>query len=104
MREERREAEASAPPRSASAGAAAATDDGRRRAPGRRRTQARRAGDLEREVERAEAALAAVEDELADPAKWSSPVARERNAERHARAKRAVDEAYARWEQATRSA
>src|SRR4051794_17453311 len=62
----------------------------------------KRAAELERQVERAEASLAAVEDELADPAMWSSPTRRERATERHAKAKRAVERAYAEWEQASR--
>jgi ATP-binding cassette subfamily F protein 3 len=62
----------------------------------------RRAAELEREVERAEASLAALEDELADPAKWASPTSRDRATKRHAEAKRAVEDAYAAWEQATR--
>jgi ATP-binding cassette subfamily F protein 3 len=61
----------------------------------------RRASELEREVDRAEASLAALEDELADPAMWSSPTRRERATERHAKAKRAVERAYAAWEEAT---
>jgi ATP-binding cassette subfamily F protein 3 len=62
----------------------------------------RRAAELEREVERAEASLAALEDELADPAKWASPSSRERATKRHAAAKRAVEQAYAAWEDDTR--
>jgi ATP-binding cassette subfamily F protein 3 len=46
--------------------------------------------------------LAAIEDELADPAMWSSPTRRERATKRHATAKRAVEEAYAAWEESTR--
>ena len=61
----------------------------------------RRASELEREVEKAEASLAALEDELADPTQWSSPTRRERATERHAKAKRAVEQAYAAWEDAT---
>ena len=60
----------------------------------------KRAADLEREVERAEAALTALEDELADPAMWSSPTRRERATKRHADAKSAVERAYAAWERA----
>jgi ATP-binding cassette subfamily F protein 3 len=52
-------------------------------------------------VERAEAALAAVEDELADPAMWSSPSRSERATARHTAAREAVAEAYARWEEAS---
>jgi hypothetical protein len=62
----------------------------------------KRAAELEREVEKAEASLAALEDELADPAMWSSPTRRERATKRHEQAKRAVERAYAEWEQATR--
>ncbi|HEX2071062.1 MAG TPA: ATP-binding cassette domain-containing protein [Thermoleophilaceae bacterium] len=61
----------------------------------------RKIGALEREVERAEAALKAIEDELADPAAWSTP---ERSADataRHEAAKQAVRDAYEQWEQAT---
>ena len=47
--------------------------------PSRRRTSRSRLANLEREIERAEAALAAVEDELADPAMWSSPTRSERS-------------------------
>ena len=61
----------------------------------------RRAAELEREVETAEAALRALEDELADPLAWASPTSSERATERHAEAKKAVEEAYARWEAAT---
>jgi ATP-binding cassette subfamily F protein 3 len=61
----------------------------------------RRIGELERRVERAEATLAALEDELADPSMWSSPTRTKRATKRHAEAKRAVEEAYAAWEQAT---
>ncbi|HEX2160855.1 MAG TPA: ABC-F family ATP-binding cassette domain-containing protein [Thermoleophilaceae bacterium] len=61
----------------------------------------RKIGALEREVERAEQALKAIEDELADPSAWSTP---ERSADataRHEAAKQAVRDAYERWEQAT---
>jgi ATP-binding cassette subfamily F protein 3 len=62
----------------------------------------RRAAELERRVERAEATLAQIEDELADPGMWTSPTGRERATERHEQAKRAVEQAYAAWEDATR--
>ncbi len=61
----------------------------------------RRIGALEREVERAEAALRDVEDELAGPEAWSTPARSEQSTARHTEAKRAVQEAYERWEQAT---
>jgi ATP-binding cassette, subfamily F, member 3 len=53
---------------------------------------------LEREIEAAEAALAAIEDELADPAAWSTPEASARSTARHEEAKRVVADLYARWE------
>ena len=53
---------------------------------------------LEREIDAAEAALRALEDELADPAAWGTPQARARSTERHEQAKQALEELYARWE------
>ena len=54
--------------------------------------------ELERELEAAEAALRALEDELSDPAAWADPEQAARSSERHAEAKREVEELYARWE------
>jgi ATP-binding cassette subfamily F protein 3 len=56
---------------------------------------------LEREIEAAEAALAALETELADPDAWATPERSKSSTERHAAAKRAVEEAFARWEAAS---
>jgi ATP-binding cassette, subfamily F, member 3 len=112
VREERREA-------AAAAGAAAKQErraarrerrtDGtpsgngapRRDRTGPSKNEQRRIAELEREVERAEADLKRLEDELADPAMWSSPSRTERNTARHEKAKRAVQQAYARWEEAS---
>jgi ATP-binding cassette subfamily F protein 3 len=61
----------------------------------------RRAADqqrLEREIEAAEAALRALEAELADPAAWSDPKKTRQATTRHEQAKRAVDELYQQWE------
>ena len=60
----------------------------------------KRIAQLEREIEKAEAALAALEDELADPSAWASPSSTARNSERHAEAKKAVEELYAQLEAA----
>jgi len=60
------------------------------------------AARLEREIEAAEAALRALEEELADPAAWSTPEASARSTQRHEQAKRAVEELYARWEATAR--
>ena len=103
MREERREEER------ARAGAREAGHARRRRPPsqagngrakptGPSKNAVRRAAQLEREIEKAEAALRAIEDELADPSAWASPTSSERATKRHEAAKKAVEEAYARWE------
>ena len=92
-REERRTAPAERP---------AATPKRERAKPaGPSKNARRRVVELEREVERAETALRKLEDELADPSRWSSPALTGESTERHARAKRAVEDAYARWEQAS---
>jgi ATP-binding cassette, subfamily F, member 3 len=111
VRQERREAEAAATvaarrQRASSDRGQDAGGDGAGR-PGRTETRApsknsqRRIAELERDVERAEAALAELEDELADPAMWSSPSRTERSTARHTAAKKALEEAYARWEEAS---
>jgi ATP-binding cassette, subfamily F, member 3 len=60
----------------------------------------RKASRLAERIERAEQELRAVEEELSDPGAWSSPGRAERATERHAAAKRAVEELYERWEEA----
>jgi ATP-binding cassette subfamily F protein 3 len=57
--------------------------------------------ELEREIERAEEALAALETELALPGAWATPESSKESAARHAAAKREVEEAFARWEAAS---
>ena len=58
----------------------------------------RRMRELEREIEQAEAALKRLETELADPAAWATAEATAQSTQRHTAAKRAVEEAFARWE------
>jgi ATP-binding cassette subfamily F protein 3 len=53
---------------------------------------------LEREIEAAEAALRAIEHELADPSAWATPESTARSTERHDAARRAIEELYSRWE------
>ncbi|MGN6276499.1 MAG: ribosomal protection-like ABC-F family protein [Solirubrobacterales bacterium] len=65
---------------------------------------ARKAAKLEQRIEAAEAALREVEDELSDPAAWSSPGRVERATKRHEEAKTTVDELYAEWESAQAAA
>ena len=73
--------------------------NGRRRAgqaarPAVSKNAKRRIAELERAVEEAEAALAGVEDELADPGCWSTPDRSAESTERHGAAKRRVEELY----------
>jgi ATP-binding cassette, subfamily F, member 3 len=91
----------------AASGAVAAAKPARAgAAAGRKRSQkpaqkaARKAARLEERIERAEAELRAVEEELSDPAAWSSPGRSSRAGERHEAAKAAVAELYAQWERA----
>jgi ATP-binding cassette subfamily F protein 3 len=72
----------------------------RSKAPARATKPPRPALGLEREIEAAEAALRALEDELADPAAWADPARTADSTARHEAAKRAVDELYAQWERA----
>ena len=53
---------------------------------------------LEQAVEQAEAALAAIEDELADPKAWATKYESAKSTARHTAAKRAVEDAYAAFE------
>jgi ATP-binding cassette subfamily F protein 3 len=53
---------------------------------------------LEREIEAAEAALRAIEHELADPSAWATPESTARSTERHDAARLAIEELYSRWE------
>ena len=60
----------------------------------------RRIGELERRIEQAEAELRELEDELGDPAMWSSPGRAERATERHREAKGAIEQLYEEWQAA----
>ena len=71
-------------------------DDRRPAARSKNAERAQRA--LEREIEAAEDALRALEEELADPAAWSDPERSAESSERHAHAKRHVEELLGRWE------
>ncbi|MCB0875068.1 MAG: ABC-F family ATP-binding cassette domain-containing protein [Solirubrobacterales bacterium] len=73
-------------------------DERRRRGPSK--NAVRKVASIEREIERAEGELRAVEDELSDPSAWSSPGRSRRATERHEEAKRQVQELYDRLEEA----
>jgi len=94
--EEAAEAEAAAKPRPGGGKKYSATKPAQK--------AARRAAKLEQRIEQAEAKLRELEDELADPAAWSSPGRVERATKRHAEAKAAVEELYAEWEEAQAAA
>jgi ATP-binding cassette subfamily F protein 3 len=64
----------------------------------RSKNEVARAKKLEAQIEAAEAALAALEEELADPSAWNDPRAAAKSTERHAEAKKRVEELYARYE------
>ncbi len=102
MREEReaeqQRAEAAAGGRGGENGGG--SSPGRRRRAGPSKNALRRVADLEQEIERAEERLREVEDELADPAAWSSPGRSRRATERHEEARQAVQELYERLERA----
>ena len=74
----------------------------RQRAASRARQPARDSsvGDLERRIEEAEARLASLEDELADPALWRDPERSAGGADRHAALKGELTDLYGRWERA----
>jgi ATP-binding cassette subfamily F protein 3 len=62
------------------------------------KNQQRRAGELEKRIEAAEAELHALEAELADPAAWNDPRSAAKSTARHADAKRALQTLYEEWE------
>jgi ATP-binding cassette subfamily F protein 3 len=53
---------------------------------------------LEQEIEAAEAAVRALEDELADPSAWSTPEKSAQSTAHHEAAKRTLEQLYERWE------
>ena len=61
---------------------------------------AKKAARLEERIERAEAELRAIEEELSDPDAWASPGRAERAEKRHLEARQAVERLLAEWEEA----
>jgi ATP-binding cassette, subfamily F, member 3 len=103
VREERKAAglSPSAPPPAVTNGAPKAPAPAPRpKAPptGPSKNRVRELERLERAVEQAEAALAVIEDELADPKAWATKYESAKSTARHTAAKRAVDDAYAAFE------
>jgi ATP-binding cassette subfamily F protein 3 len=64
---------------------------------------ARKADRLAEKIEAAEAELRQVEEELSDPAAWSTPAKAERAGERHEDARRKLAGLYEQWEEAERA-
>jgi len=62
------------------------------------KNERRRAERLETEIAAAEAALQALEQELADPGAWNDPRTAIKSTERHAAARKAVEDLYAQYE------
>jgi ATP-binding cassette subfamily F protein 3 len=91
----------------ASDAAAAAKRSGRgakrARSGGSAKTAARKAGRLTAEIEAAEEDLRALEEELSDPAAWSTPAKAAESGERHEAAKRRLAELYESWEEVERA-
>ena len=91
-REEKKQAEAAAKP-------PAQKNGGKRRAsqqprPALSKDRKRRITAVETDIQSAEAALSNLEDELADPAAWSTPERSAASAKRHDQAKKAVEALY----------
>jgi ATP-binding cassette subfamily F protein 3 len=62
------------------------------------KNQQRQAKKIEAEIEAAEAALRALEEELADPTAWNDPRSAAKSTRRHEAAKRALQALYDEWE------
>ena len=98
VREERAEAAKSAKQAKKAAPKQAAPAPAAKPAPVRSKNETAKAKKLETQIEQAEAALAALEIELADPSAWNDPRAAEKSTARHAEAKKTLEELYARGE------
>ena len=95
VREERAEAEREAKARGKAARPARPAPPP---APAPSKNQVKRARNLESEIEQAEAELAVLERELADPQAWNDPRTAERSTRRHAEAKARIEALYAELE------
>jgi ATP-binding cassette, subfamily F, member 3 len=99
-----RDEEAEAASAAAAAAKRSAKGAGRRQSPRVvAQRAARKASRLAEKIEAAETELRDLEEELADPAAWSTPAKSARANERHEAAKRKVSELYEEWEEAERA-
>jgi ATP-binding cassette subfamily F protein 3 len=105
QRERDEQAELSARAQTASRSASRSANARRGGSPGKEKAKAERAvASLEKQIERAEQTLAALEDELSDPGKWSTPEKSAKATRRHDRAKQKVADLYEQWERAAEPA
>jgi ATP-binding cassette subfamily F protein 3 len=102
-RQDEREAETGAAAKGAAKQEKAANGNGaatKRRDDKAAEKAVRKAARLEQRIEKAEAELKVVEEELADPGAWANPTRVEQATEKHNAAKAAVEELVAQWEAA----
>src|SRR3954451_23163237 len=98
VREERADAERAAKRAKPGVAAAAVKTAPVATKPARSKNEVAREKKLESQIEAAEAALAALEVELADPGAWNDPRTAAKSTARHAEAKKTLEDLYARWE------
>src|SRR3954451_13141571 len=98
VREERADAEKAAKRAKPGVAAAAVKTAPVATKPARSKNEVAREKKLESQIEAAEAALAALEVELADPGAWNDPRTAAKSTARHAEAKKTLEDLYARWE------
>jgi ATP-binding cassette, subfamily F, member 3 len=93
-REERKAAEQAAASRKQSSNGSGRRRESQKPKPTVSKDRKRRITAVENDIQSAEAALAALEDELADPSAWSTPERSAESAKRHDEAKRAIERLY----------
>jgi ATP-binding cassette, subfamily F, member 3 len=93
-REERKAAEQAAASKKQSSNGSGRRRESQKPKPTVSKDRKRRITAVENDIQSAEAALAALEDELADPSAWSTPERSAESAKRHDEAKRAIERLY----------
>jgi ATP-binding cassette subfamily F protein 3 len=93
-RDEKKAAEQAAAKQPAANGASGKRRQSQQPKPAVSKDRKRRMAAVETQIQSAEAALATLEDELADPAAWSTPERSADSAKRHDAAKKAIEQLY----------
>jgi ATP-binding cassette subfamily F protein 3 len=93
-RDEKKAAEQAAAKQPAAGGANGKRRQSQQPKPALSKDRKRRMAAVETQIQTAEAALATLEDELADPAAWSTPERSAQSAKRHDAAKKAIEQLY----------